>query len=532
MTQSLFDAYAAGRASAFYPSHFANAADRRAAVACASRPLAPQVAAAIERQNARYASSPARDAHLAALRAGAAAVVTGQQVGLFLGPLYTLCKAASAVVCARALTEECGAPVVPVFWLQSEDHDLAEIARVHVQTSAGEPLALSVPTPANNRVSVAHHGLPPEVTTCLGVMSDALRGLPHATEHVAHLARHYTPGTGWVAAFAGLLAELFAGEGLVLVDPRDADLADCLRPVHRRAFEQHEEIARMLAARREALSHAGFAETVRVRDDAPLSFFHADGPASPRVRLRAVAGGFRDPLTERSYGLDRLLEAIDRDPLCVSTSALLRPIAQDTLLPTAVYVGGPAELAYFAQLAPLYAHFGLPMPVIAPRASLRVLEDKTLRLLARLGVPASDACQDEDTLLARANAATPATAPHATLDADLAAAWEEALSRRLATLGELAPEVAVAADKSRATLRSTAHKFAQKYARSLLHRDTQRVTDVRRLRELLFPMGAPQERVLGLSCLAARYGERPLLDRVLGAIEPWQAQVRDLPIPS
>jgi len=129
------------------------------AVARARRPLAPEVHRALVAQNARLAASPARDAHLEALGRGAAAVVTGQQVGLFLGPLYTLYKAASAVVLARALTERTRTPVVPVFWLQTEDHDLPEIASVTVP-SGPRVATLAVPVDAANRIAIAHCRLP------------------------------------------------------------------------------------------------------------------------------------------------------------------------------------------------------------------------------------------------------------------------------------------------------------------------------------------------------------------------------------
>ena len=137
MSRDLLRAYLQGEVRALHPDDepgaapFAPAALARA-VARARRPIAPEVHAVLAAQNARLAPSPARDAHLEALRRGAAAVVTGQQVGLFLGPLYTLYKAASAVVLARALAERMQTPVVPVFWLQTEDHDLPEIASVAV----------------------------------------------------------------------------------------------------------------------------------------------------------------------------------------------------------------------------------------------------------------------------------------------------------------------------------------------------------------------------------------------------------------
>src|SRR5262252_1976592 len=188
------------------------------------------VVAALEAQNGRLFPSRARDANLAALAAGAPAVVTGQQVGVFLGPLYSLYKAATAVHLARA------AGAVPVFWLQTEDHDLAEIAKVAVLGRAGTPVDVGVSVDAEQRVAVAHHRLPDEIEAALAALAVELEGLPHAEAHLALLRRHYRCGARWVDAFAGAFAELFAPEGLVFVDPRDPALAAAAAPVHRQAL--------------------------------------------------------------------------------------------------------------------------------------------------------------------------------------------------------------------------------------------------------------------------------------------------------
>src|SRR5439155_1167303 len=216
-----------------------------------------------------------------------AAVVTGQQVGLFLGPLYTIYKAATAVVVARVLAAETGSPVVPVFWLQTEDHDLVEIASCSVP-GVGACETIAAPIAAENRISIAHHRLPAEIAGCLDQLEDALGDGSLAQAHLERLRRHYRPGVPWSAAFAGVLAALLA--------------------------------------------------------------------------------------------------ALRDEPRRFSTSALLRPIVQDTLLPTVAYVGGPSEVAYFAQLGPLYRAFDRTPPLVVPRARFRITDGRTRRLLDRLGL--------------------------------------------------------------------------------------------------------------------------------------------------
>lgn len=453
-----------------------------------------QVLTCLERQNARYEPSAARDAHLRALRAGAPAIVTGQQVGLFLGPLFTLYKAATAVRIAR----DRGA--VPVFWLQTEDHDLAEIAEVRVARPRGEPLRLALPAPPEPR-SIAHRVLPVEIREAHAALVAVLGDGPH----LDRLARHYRPGATWSAAFAGVLSELFAEEGLVLIDPRDPELAEAAAPIHRRAIAEWREIAADLKG-------SGAAETVRVRDDAPLSFFHPDGPAGRRCRLRWTGAGFEEIGTGRVHAREAVLSA---DPGCFSTSALLRPILQDSWLRTAAYVAGPSEAAYFDQLGPLYDRFGLPRPVVVRRASLRLLEEDDRRRLERSGLTTERLARPFDEVLAGARGDAPTDAP-----ARLRAAFAAAIDAIAPDVREAGARAVRALEKTRGTVTRAAERFERNVERAWRLRDEVLVADVRRLQERLYPGGVPQERVVGLSYYAARHGERELVERVVAAASP------------
>jgi bacillithiol biosynthesis cysteine-adding enzyme BshC len=521
---------------------------RARAVARATRPVLPEVHRAIAAQNATLAPSAARDAHIAALGRGAAAVVTGQQVGLFLGPLYTIYKAASAVALARSLAAETGAPVVPVFWLQTEDHDLPEIASYGVPgASACETIV--APIDADNRISIAHRTLPPEIEGCLARLEAALGEGNQAQAHVERLRRHYRAGVPWAAAFAGVLAELFAPEGLVMLDPRDPALAAIAAPIHARALDDAAPIAAAMVARCGELERAGSPVPVHVRPGAPLSFYHPDGALGPRVRLEpAGADAFAEVGSGRLHPRDALHAALRDDPRRFSTSALLRPILQDTLLPTVAYVGGPSEVAYFAQLGPVYRAFGRTPPLAVPRARFRITDARTRKLLARLGLSPRDVELPEAELLARLRArANPAVADVADVgdapDApDVGDAAE--IARRLidpfvaahgalaATLGDAGPQIARALARTRASVERSIGKLAGKIERARLYADAERVDAIRRLRSLMAPDGAPQERRLGLAGLAARLGDRHVIERVLEAIDrsdhPFDGSLQEL----
>lgn len=520
--------YLENDARAFFDSHPSDVQDQQRAVLRAARALDPATAEALTRQNARYLPSPARDAHLQALAEGAAAVVTGQQVGLFLGPLYTLYKAASAIQVAKSLSTLTGKPVVPVFWLQSEDHDLPEISRSVSPRLHGGVLDLRLPASSTDRVSVAHLTFAEELDHQLESLEDELSQLANGQEHLELIRRHYRVGAGWVEAFAGVLAELFADEGLVLVDPRDPRLARQAAPLHRRALEEASTISQALRKRVDALEEAGFSAAVHVRPDAPLSFFHPDGARGPRYRLEATESGFREIGGGGVHSLPKLLETLANEPLRFSTSALLRPIVQDTLLPTAAYVGGPGEIAYFAQLAPLYEHFGMPMPLLVPRARLRIVEPRTRRLLERLQVSPDDAARSEDELLALCATGEPNLPAPEEISARLLASFEQSFRETDASLRPSLPTLGRALDKTRATVEFAVSKLAANYAKARLRHDAGRTADVRRLQTLLHPENGPQERCFGFSYYAAKWGDRALVEAVLDAVVPFDPALKDL----
>lgn len=501
---------------------------RREAVSRAARPLRRPVLDALRAQQAQLSPSAARSQSLAALEGGAAAVITGQQVGLFGGPLFTLYKAASAVRLSRALAEESHHPVVPIFWVQSEDHDLAEIAFTHVPRPRGAPLHVSVAVPEDNRVPVAHSVLPEEVAACIDAVKAELGNLPHAEAHLSRLARHYQPGRGWAQAFVALMSELFEHTELLFFDARSPLVATEAATVHRRAVADAALLSRRLLERTEALAAQGTKAPIHVREGSPLSFFHPDGPNGPRYRLVPAADGYTTVGADRTFTQSDLLATLERDPLCFSTSALLRPILQDSLLPTAAYVGGPAEVAYFAQLPPLYEAFGLPMPLIVGRARFRIVEERTQKLAARVGVSLDDACLPEDEVLSR-TAGTPADqlTPDA-LEQQLSAGFDAALNDALAKLPPGLRELDAAVEKTRGTVKMAASKFREKYEKTLSHQDRARVEDLRQLKSLIAPEDQPQERFYGLTYFAARYGERALVDRVLESVVPFDTALKDL----
>jgi bacillithiol biosynthesis cysteine-adding enzyme BshC len=508
------DSYLAGEpaAHAFFAPGFRDPVERqRVARLAAGRKVPAVLLDVLREQQSALPASAAREANLNALAKGGAAVVaTGQQVGLFLGPLYTFYKAASAVAVARAIEAESGIRCVPLFWLQTEDHDFAEIRTCAVAGSDGQPVQLQLAEVGEPRVSVAHRCLGAEIDGVLDQLAPLLDGQPGADEVLTLLRAHYRPGQSLAAAFAGVLATLFADEGLLFLDPRDARIAALAAPIYRSCLEDAGLIEQLLQDRQAALAAAGFATQVPVRSCA-LVFFHQDRAAGPRFRLqkgaREGAGAWALAGTTATVADAELLDLLAREPLRFSTSALLRPIVQDALLPTVAYVGGPGEINYFAELGPLYQHFGVVPPLLVPRARFRCVDARTRRWLEQSGLVAADLAQPSRDIRARLHPAVPAGSP------DPQELRDRVAQQILPAVEEIASAISATGEPLRRpaqrTRDSVAHALERligRYARGLVERDETTLRRIEKLEMVLNPGGVAQERFYGWPWLASRLG--------------------------
>ncbi len=482
----------------------------------------------LRRQAAHLPPSPARDRNLDLLsQPGTTVVVTGQQTALFLGPLYTLHKAATAVARARWLSERSRQPCVPVFWLQTEDHDWVEVARAELLLPEGRKVfELPAETREQARISMAQRTLPPEVDSLAAALTDLLEPLPHGGTVAALIARHYRAGTSPGAAFAGVLTELFSEQGLVVLDPRTPAMARLASPVLHRAIAEQDTISAALEARAKTLAASGFAEQVHTRPDASLAFFHPRGPAGPRYRLQRAGSGFCTPAGDVTRS--ELFRCLEAEPLCFSTSALLRPLVQDTLLPTAAYLGGPAECAYFAQLPPLYALFGLELPMVAPRARFRLLDERTRHRLDRLGLRAEDTERARDEIAAQVQSRPAWLPPSDWLRARLLGPLERELDALLPHAVLLDPGLEKSVRKTRDHVAYGVGKLVNRLERAARARDHVTAERLEQLLTALRPGGVPQERIYAFPPLAAQVGARALVTGLVEAAQSLSADVRSV----
>jgi bacillithiol biosynthesis cysteine-adding enzyme BshC len=340
----------------------------------------------LREQNALFGKGSALELETARnldrLAAGAVAIVTGQQVGLFSGPAYSVYKAISAARTAEEATRR-GVDAVPVFWLATEDHDLAEVNHSLWNTRNG----LARHDLGGNEEQARRIGeitLGEAVQPLVGTAAESLEG-PFADEIALALRESYSPRETYGSAFGKLMAHLFAGRGIVFLDPLDARLQRLAVPACLRAVNRAETLRDALVARSKQLEHGGFHAQVKVTPEQTLLFYNVDGHRQP---VRSHNGKFIAGTA--SFTPDELRAAILETPEAFTPSVLLRPVIQDTLLPTAAYIGGPAEIAYMAQAQVVYEGILGRMPAILPRASFTIVEPPIARLLTKYGLDFHD----------------------------------------------------------------------------------------------------------------------------------------------
>jgi len=330
-----------------------------------------------------------------ALEEGALAVVTGQQVGILGGPLYTLYKALSAVRVARSASALLGRPVVPLFWMDADDHDFDEVRRAHLLNPSGELVSVRYESEdGESRIPVGGRRLGPAIEK---VLEEASQTLP-ASEFKAELLQAldaYSPGSSLAEAFGSFLLRLTRGTGLAIVDPSIPALKRLAVDLFRRELSEGQASRESVRAATRKLVAAGYHAQASVVDS-HLNLSYARPERHP---ISVEGSGFRLAPEGVALSREEVERLLDEEPECFSPNVLLRPLYQDTLLPTLAYIAGPSELAYFAQLRGLYAHFGVTMPLVAPRASFTVVERPQARFLERYGVDLVRLNSDDESLL-------------------------------------------------------------------------------------------------------------------------------------
>ncbi len=458
-----------------------------------------RVAAILERQNRAWGASPQALASIQRLRQGACAAVTGQQVTLFGGPLFSLLKAFTAVAIAEEARGH-GVDCVPIFWLATEDHDLAEVNHVTLLGEEGklERLATESHAAPNAPISDIRFGV--EIEAVAGQAA----GILGETEITALLRQAYRPGETLGSAFARLFATLFGEWGVILLDASDPELHEVAQPVYRAAIVGAEEIDNALLARGKELRAAGYHEQVKVTPSSTLLFEKRNGA---REVIHRQNGGF--VIGHDQFSREQLLAQIASEPRRFSANVLLRPVVQDYLLPTIAYTGGPAEVAYFAQAAVVYEEvLGRVTPVL-PRFSATLLDARAQRLMNKYQVPFPDLFHGPEAfreLLAQRS--IPRELDSAFSEAERAVSESMAGIRR--SIEKLDPTLVEAAARAESKMAHQVRRLRGRAGKAELRRNQELDRHAQWLSSVLFPNKSLQEREIAGVAFLARHGRELL----------------------
>ena len=386
--------YDFGKVREFYNGDFRDpGAFERQTERVRSRQIAREdLAAVLTEQNGGYGCGPETLGAIGKLvRDKACAVVTGQQVGLFSGPLYTIYKALTAVKLSDALDRRGLGSFVPVFWLASDDHDLAEIDHIALMDKDNRLREIRCPAPSREtKVPVSNIPLPPEIADCL----EQLKALTLDTEFKADilgaLNEAYRPGRSYVEAFGRWMTRLFKSRGLIFIDAGHPRLKEMGRDVFYREIADESPSTRQAVATSERLRRAGYEAQIPLHEGI-LNQFYTE---RERHAIQWRDGAFDIKGLPSLSAKETLLKLAGEKPFLFSPNVLLRPLYQDAVLPTVAYVGGPSEIAYFGQMKGVYETFGLPMPVIYPRKSVTIVEKKIDHILKKYHLSVPDLWRD------------------------------------------------------------------------------------------------------------------------------------------
>jgi bacillithiol biosynthesis cysteine-adding enzyme BshC len=472
-------------------------------------------------QNDKLGADPAVQAGIARLeQPGALVVIGGQQAGLFGGPLYTLHKAATILALARGQEKDLGRPVIPVFWIASEDSDLEEINHAWITDRDGRLRELRMPGSPPAKIPVSRLQLGGHIGPLIDELAAALPEGGFTAEVLSDLRSAYTPGRTYTQAFAAWMAGLFQGTGLVLVDPSDARLKRLAFPLFEREIAEKSPVSAAALEQTARLEKAGFHAQIELRPGF-LTLFHQ---APARDAIMITHEGFQLKEAGRRFSPLELAELLQRDPDAFTPNAMLRPLFQDSVFPTLAAVLGPSEIAYWAQLTLAYERMEIPMPIMMPRASFTLVEEKMERLQSRLGVSLVQALQRGehviDDILRKEIPATLVTRI-STSRAAVEDAWRGIVNE----IDSLDPTLHRTSELGRSRSLWQFDFMERKIAQAARKKNVILRGKVERLLASLAPRGGLQERTLCALPFLARHGNR-IVSQVIACTDPFAPEHR------
>ena len=432
------------------------------------------------------------------------AVVSGQQAGLFTGPLYTIYKAVSAVKLAGCLRQR-NTKAVPVFWIAAEDHDFIEVAKAEVIGRDCQLKQVDVSTDLHREgLPVGRVVLDESINTIVDQLFEFLPNSEFADDMKALVHNAWQPGRGYADSFATMMTSLLGRYGLIFLDPLDPEMKKLAAPLYSAAARQAPEIAAAVEQRSRELEGAGYhAQVLATANSFPL-FLHDENGAR-RALVRVENGKYHAKDSDQQYTIEELADLALHQPQRFSPNVTLRAVVQDYLLPTLAYHGGAAEIAYFAQTAEVYRVLERPATPILPRSSLTMIERHTGRVLERYGLTLADFFEGLEPVTKRVveEHLGAGTARHFT---EAEQNVHQELDRLKGELHAIDPTLANALETGRKKIQYQLDGLRTRFIRAQMTRDEAAHRQLQRAADQLYPNKDLQERHINVTSLLARHG--------------------------
>jgi bacillithiol biosynthesis cysteine-adding enzyme BshC len=330
------------------------------------------------------------------------AIVTGQQVGLFTGPLYTLYKILTTLKLTEQLSQQYPEyNFVPIFWLEGEDHDIEEVSSFSFLNASNELQQLRYPsdkTSGNNVGAVGSVHLDESIGMLFNNLHQALLPTEYSLKVFELFETAYQKGMTFSRAFIHLVNVLLEDSGLIFFDPHNPETKKILKPIFEQELSNISHTCNLVITQSELLEKQYHAQ-VKPRA-VNLFLFHNGG----RYAIEPHEHGFSLKGTRRTFSKEEMFGFLNTDPNLFSPNVILRPICQDYLFPTLAYVAGPSEVAYFAQFKLLYENFNIPEPIIYPRCSATIVEERIQKIINKYSLQSKDFFTDIEALKGRITA--------------------------------------------------------------------------------------------------------------------------------
>lgn len=461
----------------------------------------------LAQQDARHASSQARAAAERLRDPNTVAVVTGQQAGLFGGPLFTLLKALTVLQLAERAAAEHGVPTVAIFWVDAEDHDWDEVKSCGLfDADLGLTQVALGDQPGTGHGPVAGVQLDDDIDAAIASLASTLPTTEFTPEILEAIGRAYRPGVGMARAFGAWLESLLGPRGLVVFDASDKTAKPLVSEVFVREIAKAGETSRLAAAAGTALSKRGYHAQVTPQDGSAALFHLGNGRESIRLQGDQLFIG------DTPSAQETILEQARTQPAEFSPNVLLRPVVQDTLFPTCCFVAGPNELGYLAQLRDVYAAFDVPMPLIHQRSSATLLDANAMRFLGRYDLPLESLrAQDESELNHLLGAQIPPEAEQSIEDA--VRSLDEHMDAVATALASIDATLDAAARSTRGRMQDDLKKLRGKLLQAVKRKNDTVRRQFLHAQAQAFPGGHPQERGVGFIYFLNKHGDG-LVDRL------------------